>query len=114
MAMRAENSNPDRLPLVKPRLTIPEADTFRQGRGFSRGEIEKAGASVDDLKTAHLRIDPLRRSVHEVNVKSLKELLGTPAGGKATQRGKPKEKAKTAAKKEAAKKKKPKTKPGKK
>jgi ribosomal protein L13E len=113
--MKAEDSNPNRLPLVRPKLTTPERDTFRQGRGFSRGEIEKAGASVDDLKTAHLRMDRLRRSVHEVNIKSLKELLGTPAGGKSAQRGKPKEKAKTASKKEAAKKKKqPKTSPGKK
>jgi ribosomal protein L13E len=104
--MKAEESNPNRFPLVKPRLTIPEANTFRQGRGFSCGEIEKAGASIDDLKTAHLRIDRLRRSVHEVNVKSLKEILGTPSRGRTPQKGKPKEKAKTAARKERAKKRK--------
>jgi ribosomal protein L13E len=113
--MKAENSNPNRLPLVKSRLAIPEPDTFRQGRGFSCGEIEKAGASVDDLKTAHLPIDRLRRSVHEVNVRSLKELLGTPSRGRTAQKGKPKEKAKTAAKEGRAKKKEEtKTKAGKK
>jgi ribosomal protein L13E len=107
--MKAEESNPNRFPLVKPRLTISKVNTFRQGRGFSYGEIEKAGASVDDLKTAHLRIDRLRRSVHEVNIKSLKELLGTPSRGRTAQKGKPEGKAKSLVREKRAKKKETKT-----
>jgi hypothetical protein len=89
------------VPLVKPPLGLPKEGVLRPGRGFSYGEVEKAGASVDDMKVAHLRVDHLRKSVHEVNIKTIQELLGT--------KGKPKsakEKAAArAAKKQGAKKK---------
>ena len=78
--------------MVKPPLGMPKEGVMREGRGFSYGEIEKAGATVDDLKTAHLRIDPLRKSAHDVNVKALQELLGT-RGKEGTAR-KPKQKGK--------------------
>jgi len=83
------------VPLVKPPLGKPREGVLRPGRGFSYSEIEKAGASVDDMKTAHLRIDSLRKSAHDVNIKTLKELLGTQGKVRAAQKPKQKEKTKT-------------------
>lgn len=45
-------------------------------RGFSIGEVQKAGAAVAQLKKMKLRVDKRRRSVHEANVKELEKLLG--------------------------------------
>jgi hypothetical protein len=112
--MKTDDSNPDRFALVKPRLAIPVRDVSRQGRGFSYGEVEESGASVDEVKSAHLRIDHLRRSVHEVNVKSLQSILGTSGKGRSVQRSKPREKASASSKAEAGRKKKEKSKTGKK
>ena len=112
--MKRTDSNPDRIALVKPRLTVPVESPSRQGRGFSYGEIEDSGASVDMVRSADLRIDPMRRSVHEVNVKSLQELLGTIRKVKSAQRTKPREKARTTGKSEGTQRKKEKSKPGKK
>jgi ribosomal protein L13E len=100
--MKTDDSNPNRFALVKPRLAVPIADVSRRGRGFSYGEIEESGASIDEVKSAHLRIDHMRRSVHEVNVKSLQTILGTTGKGRSAQRPKPKEKAKATGKTEGA------------
>lgn len=81
--------------MVKPPLGMPKEGVMRPGRGFSYGEIDKAGATVDDVKTAHLRIDPLRKSAHDVNVKVLQELLGTRGKERTTRKPKQKERAKT-------------------
>lgn len=91
--METDDRNPNRIALVKPKLTVPVEDATREGRGFSYGEIEESGASVDEVKSAHFRIDHMRRSVHEVNVKSLQSLLGTTGKGRSAQRTKPREKA---------------------
>jgi ribosomal protein L13E len=113
--MKTDDTNPNRFALVKPRLMVPVEDTTRRGRGFSYGEIEESGASVDEVKSANLRIDHMRRSVHEVNVKSLQTLLGTTGKARSAQRSKPKEKGRTAGKVEVApRKKESKTKTGKK
>jgi len=45
-------------------------------RGFSIGEIQKAGATALLAKKTGIRVDKRRRSVHEANVKELKKLLG--------------------------------------
>jgi len=41
----------------------------RQGRGFSRGELKKAGVSVGQALRVGLPIDLRRRMVYEENVK---------------------------------------------
>ncbi|WXG42646.1 MAG: 50S ribosomal protein L13e [Promethearchaeati archaeon SRVP18_Atabeyarchaeia-1] len=92
--MSEENSGKTRTPMVKPPLGKPREGVLRPGRGFSYGEIDEAGASVDDMKSAHLRVDHLRKSVHEENVKTLQEALGTKGRARSTQKAKPKEKAK--------------------
>jgi ribosomal protein L13E len=94
ISMKTDDASPDRTALVKPRLTVPVESPSRKGRGFSYGEIEESGASVDEAKSADLRIDRMRRSVHEVNVKSLQTILGTTGKGRSAQRTKRREKAK--------------------
>jgi ribosomal protein L13E len=95
--MSQEDSSKSGVPLVKPPLGMPKEGVMRPGRGFSYGEIDKAGATVDDVKTAHLRIDPLRKSAHDVNIKALQELLGTRGKERTTQKPKQKAKVKAAA-----------------
>jgi large subunit ribosomal protein L13e len=45
-------------------------------RGFSIGEIQKAGATVAETRKTGIRVDKRRRSAHEANVKELKKLRG--------------------------------------
>ena len=47
---------------------------FRQGKGFSRGELRGAGFSLADSAYLHIRIDPRRRSVHGANIDILEEV----------------------------------------
>jgi hypothetical protein len=106
--MEQQNIDSDEFPLVKPRLRYADAESLRRGRGFSYGEISGAKTSVQDLRMAGLPIDRMRRSVHDFNVKALKELLGKPTGGAASRKsgakpgkkqGKPKGRTKSKAKK---------------
>lgn len=50
------------------------AGKVRGGRGFSRGEFEKAGWSPEAGLTAGVTYDPRRKSTHEHNVVRLQEL----------------------------------------
>jgi ribosomal protein L13E len=88
--MSQEDESKKGAPLVKPPLDMPREGIMREGRGFSYSEIDKAGATVDDLRMAHLRVDPLRKSSHEENVKTLQELLGTKRRERAAGRSKQK------------------------
>ncbi|OYT39985.1 MAG: 50S ribosomal protein L13e [Desulfurococcales archaeon ex4484_58] len=47
----------------------------REGRGFSRGELEAVGLDFKKALKLGLRIDKRRKSVHEWNIKALKEYL---------------------------------------
>lgn len=57
-------------------VLVKTGNRLREGRGFSLGEIQKAGAAVVQLKKMKLRVDKRRRSMHEANVEDLKKLLG--------------------------------------
>ena len=46
---------------------------LRRGRGFSLGEIRKAGLSLHEAKMLRIPIDKRRRTIHPQNVKRLKE-----------------------------------------
>ncbi len=66
-------------PLVKtPRLISKagiQAEEWRWGRGFSVGEIKAAGLTVKDAALLGLPVDKRRRTVWDVNVKSIKTWL---------------------------------------
>ncbi len=47
---------------------------LRTGRGFSKGEIEKAGWTAEDADTAGVAVDPRRKSCHDANVEKLGEI----------------------------------------
>lgn len=47
----------------------------REGRGFSKGELEAVGLDFKTALKLGLRIDKRRRSVHEWNIQILKEYL---------------------------------------
>jgi hypothetical protein len=92
ISLSQDGTDKSSVPLVKPPLGLPKEGVLRPGRGFSYGEVEKAGASVDDMKVAHLRVDHLRKSVYEENVKTIQELLGTRGRLKSVKGAKAKEK----------------------
>ncbi len=48
---------------------------WRRGRGFSIGELKKAGLTVNEARKLGLRIDKRRKSIHEENVETLKRIL---------------------------------------
>jgi len=48
---------------------------FREGRGFSLGELKECGLTVSEVRKKGLRVDELRRTKHEENVKALKTWL---------------------------------------
>jgi ribosomal protein L13E len=49
----------------------------REGRGFSRGELAKAGSHMKEALKLHIRLDPRRKTVHDENVEILLKLLET-------------------------------------
>jgi len=48
---------------------------LRVGKGFSIGELKAAGLKLEEARKLGLWIDKKRRSIHEWNVKVLKEYL---------------------------------------
>lgn len=49
---------------------------LRRGRGFSTGEIRKAGLILHEAKRLRIPIDKRRRTIHPQNVERLKERYG--------------------------------------
>ncbi|OGD45155.1 hypothetical protein A3K79_02200 [Candidatus Bathyarchaeota archaeon RBG_13_46_16b] len=49
----------------------------REGRGFSRGELAKAGSHMKEALKLHIPLDPRRKTVHDENVEILLKLLET-------------------------------------
>jgi ribosomal protein L13E len=47
----------------------------RQGRGFSREELAKAGVSFQDARRFGIAVDRRRKSAHDENVEAVKSLV---------------------------------------
>ena len=61
-----------------PRMVVPivkRGDKVREGRGFSKGELKEAGLSPSEAMRLGIPVDKRRRTVHEENVRRLKEYL---------------------------------------
>ncbi|RLE56977.1 MAG: 50S ribosomal protein L13e [Candidatus Methanomethylicota archaeon] len=48
---------------------------WKEGRGFSKGEVMEAGISISEARRMKLRIDKRRRSKHQENIEILKKLV---------------------------------------
>lgn len=63
---------------IKPVVYAPTRDPqIREGRGFSLGEIERAGLTLREAKILGIPVDKRRKTVHPENVQGLKEHFGT-------------------------------------
>jgi len=45
------------------------------GKGYSPGELKKAGLSMSEAVKLHVAVDPRRKTAHEENVEALKTFL---------------------------------------
>ncbi|MCE4625147.1 MAG: 50S ribosomal protein L13e [Desulfurococcales archaeon] len=66
------------VPIVKkPKLVKqgPVEPGTRRGRGFSIGELKVAGLTPEKAKKLGIYVDKRRKSVHEWNVKALKDYI---------------------------------------
>ncbi len=65
-------------PLVKPPALTKYGKVvkpWREGRGFSIGELKQVGLNPKEAMKMGLRVDKRRKSIHEENVRILKEYL---------------------------------------
>ena len=62
-------------------MTTPEPRVFkarekqRHGKGFSRGELRKAGTSMKEALKLKVPVDPRRKTAHEENVEAVKAFM---------------------------------------
>ncbi len=61
-------------PIVRP--IVKSSRGFRTGKGFSRGELSKAGIEIKDVKRFNIPYDKRRKTVYRENVDTLKALIG--------------------------------------
>jgi ribosomal protein L13E len=45
------------------------------GKGFSQGELKKAGLSVSQAVKLHVAVDPRRKTAHDENVETIRTIL---------------------------------------
>ncbi len=60
---------------VSPVVIAPRLSRRREGRGFSVGELIRAGLTLQQARKLGIRIDKRRRSTHEWNVEALKQFV---------------------------------------
>jgi len=72
-----EKTEEEKKSAIKPMASVksPARDAhLRDGKGFSLAEIKAAGHNIRTLKTLGIKIDYLRRTIHDFNIKQLKEI----------------------------------------
>jgi large subunit ribosomal protein L13e len=79
--------------IAKPRV-FKAREKQRDGKGFSRDELKKAGTNMTDALKLKIPLDPRRKTAHEENIEAVKAFV---AQKKAEQ--KPKKKPKKPEKK---------------
>ncbi len=58
------------------RFELPtERKNVKIGRGFSKGELEKAGLTIQEAKKYKIPIDKRRKTIYEDNVSLLKKFV---------------------------------------
>lgn len=76
--MSSPTNNPPKPIIKRPNYRFEyehERKEKRIGRGFSLGELEKVGLSVEKARKLGIYVDKKRKSVHEENVEALKKFL---------------------------------------
>lgn len=63
----------------------------REGKGFSRNELKRAGSNIQEALRFRISVDPKRKTAHEHNINELKTLLNNK---RATWKPKPKPQSK--------------------
>ena len=58
-----------------PRARRHNGGGWRDAKGFSYNEVQRAGLTLGDANRHSIRLDTRRRSVHQINVQALKTLL---------------------------------------
>ena len=61
--------------VTAPTASVRKLSGTRKGKGFSRDELKEAGLDFRRALELHLRIDTRRKTKHDENVKTLKQLL---------------------------------------
>jgi ribosomal protein L13E len=56
---------------IKPQI-LKTDERKREGRGFSREELKKAGVNLQEARAIELPVDMRRRTAHDENVKAVK------------------------------------------
>ncbi len=57
---------------IKAKIEKSDDSGQRNGKGFSKGEIKKAGSNPEDARKIGLPVDPRRRTIYDENVEVVK------------------------------------------
>ena len=64
-----------KIKMMKKALVLSTLKGWRLGKGFSLGEINKAGFSPEEIYRQKIPVDRRRKSIHPINIKQLKKLV---------------------------------------
>jgi large subunit ribosomal protein L13e len=54
---------------------VERGDRVREGKGFSKGELEAVNLSLSRAKTLGIPVDSRRKTIHDDNIEILKEYI---------------------------------------
>jgi ribosomal protein L13E len=79
---------------IRPKI-VRKGGKQREGKGFSRDELRKAGTSFAQALKMGIPIDRMRRTAHDENVETVKAFLASAKTSSKTKRKKTKRKPKS-------------------